>query len=65
MILVNKFYCGAHGVEDSMTRYTLQEAIELAAQKLADDPKRQSVAIVQIVKIVKRRTDPVVVLDVE
>lgn len=64
---INKFYVGAEhiaraieaGTNDSHTCATLDEAIAEAKGTLEEYPNRQSVIIVQIVRIVRRKNIPV------
>lgn len=59
MILDKLFYCGSKGVEDTMPRFNFNDAVAQAQMKLTADPSRHSVAVVQIVAIVRRTGIPV------
>jgi hypothetical protein len=66
---LNKFYVAAEhisvnvaqGFNDNWTRPTLDSAIEHAKEILAKNPSREGVVIVQMIRIVRRRTQPVIV----
>ena len=66
---INKYYTGAEhiaraiarGTNDPHTHETEAEAIRNAKLQLEDQPNRESVIIVRIVAIVKRKEQPIVV----
>ena len=70
MKLKKRFYVGSieritpqaqTGVLDSYSKETIEEAVGAARIKLAADPKLSAVPIVQIVRVVRRATAPVIV----
>ena len=64
--VARKFYCGARDILISnLAKETLDDAIEAAGKTLTDDPKRDYVVVVQIVRIVRRAEAPIRVEIVE
>ncbi len=58
MYVKRRFYCGARDILSASSNYAVEteaEAIEKAQRLLDEDPKRTEVALVQIIKVVKRR----------
>lgn len=64
-IVPKQFYCGSPAVFlTGWAKGTLDAAITHARTLLADDPKRASVAIVKVIRVVRRDTQPVTVCHV-
>lgn len=76
-IEINKrFYIGSNDVAKAVSKYpqrdprgittvaTIEEAIQMARERLLRDSGLEAVTVVQIVKLVRREPPPVVVLDV-
>lgn len=66
MKIKNRFYCGvpmANIVSEKYAVPSIAEAVAKARAKLADDPHRDSVNIVQIIRVVRRASPnpPIVV----
>jgi hypothetical protein len=69
---LNKFYVGAEHIGEAYgreqnapnTKATLGEAIEDARKVLNDNPRRNTVVIVQITHVVRRKRPPIVVEEV-
>lgn len=66
---MNKFYTGAehigeafaHGINESYTCTTVEEAIDQAKETLEMHPDRDAVIVVQIIRIVRRGKMPITV----
>ena len=66
MRVERKYYCGAAQIlTNDWARKTEAEAIEHARQILASEPEKSHVAIVKIIKIVRRRppTKPEIIVE--
>lgn len=69
---LNLFYVGSadisaafvNGENHEYTQPNLDTAIARAKQRLTDDPALDGLVIVRIVKVVRRKTPPIVVEDV-
>ena len=64
MKVLNKFYCGTDDLEGYAVS-SLPAALKQAQKKLDENPERESVNIVQIIKVVKRERQPLLIFDVE
>lgn len=63
---VKKFYVGSDSPQTSgWGKDSVEEAIEHGKKILEDDPKKNKVYIVQVIKIVKRPRPEMIVVDVE
>lgn len=60
----NPYYIGADPLRPGWAKATLEEVFEQGCAMLAKDPTRQEVFIVQIIKVLKRAPEPVLVCDV-
>lgn len=73
MFLINKFYMAARHISEAVgkgrnadcTRVSLEAAITEAKHYLHENPGTDCVAIVQIIKLVRRDRPPIIVEDVE
>ena len=69
---MNKFYVGAEhigaafgrGRNASIVRASVEEAVEDARKVLWDNPHRDCVVIVEIIRVVRRSTPPIIVEEV-
>lgn len=62
----NKFYCGATDIlSNGWAKPTLEEAIKNARKILDENPDRDKIAIVQIIRVVTREKTPIKVMRVK
>lgn len=70
---IDRYYVGASHIaeaismkgNDAHTRATVEEAIEAATEVLENDPMRNCVIIVKIIRVVRRASRPNVIENVE
>jgi hypothetical protein len=68
MIVAKRYYVGARDIlasTNTHAKVTLGEAITAAEKVLEEEPTRKEVAVVQIIRVVRRAPSPVVVEQVE
>lgn len=65
MRIDKKFYVGSDRMSPHWPKKTLEQAISHAKEILSNDPTKDSVNIVKIIKVVRRRELPLFVEDVK